>query len=156
MTPSSDIAQPGNAMPEPVPEPVPEDLLSRDEIDALFDGLGGANPSRGAGYAADPAHTNAFGGAPEPAGEPMPFDWQNLPRISRANRGTMPALEVVNQRLLRNLQAALPALLGQHPDVTLQGTPGAALQRFSGRDTASFGLRGGQFAAIGGARPVGG
>ena len=118
MTPSSDMAQPGN----PMPQARSEDLLSRDEIDALFDGLGGANPSRGAGYAADTAHTNAFGGAPELAGEPMPFDWQSLPRISRANRGTMPALEVVNQRLLRNLRAALPALLGQHPDVTLQGT----------------------------------
>ncbi len=90
-----------------------KDLLSRDEIEALFEGLGGA---------AEVGDVGDVGSVPEEAGAPSPFDWQNLPHITRASPSTLPALEAVNQRLLRNLRSALPPLLGQHPGITLQGT----------------------------------
>ncbi len=90
-----------------------KDLLSKAEIDALFEGLGGVSQ---AGDATG-ADTNAFGGAAEASDGPFPFDWQSLPHLVR---GPTPALEVVNLRLLRGLQSALPLLFGRALDVSLQ------------------------------------
>jgi flagellar motor switch protein FliM len=78
---------------------LPNDILSKAEVDALFEGLGGETGVRG---------------------ELALFDWQSLPHLSRANGGAPSALEVVNQRLLRNLKSALPTLLGRHPEVSVQ------------------------------------
>ncbi len=98
-----------------------KDLLSKAEIDALFEGLGGVSQADGAPGAA----TNAFGGAAEEADGPFPFDWQSLPHLTR---GPAPALEVVNQRLLRGLQSALPLLFGRALEVSLQS---AASKRYA-------------------------
>jgi flagellar motor switch protein FliM len=99
------------------------DLLSRDEIDALFEGLGGISP---AGGSPQPA-TNAFGGAPESSEGVSAFDWQSLPHLSR---GPTPALEVVNRRLLRGLQSALPLLFGRSLEVSLQSATSKAYGDF--------------------------
>lgn len=81
-----------------------KDILSQAEIDALMEGLGSAGAL----------------GVPGPvAGEVAAFDWQALPRITR---GASPALEVVNQRLLRGLKGALAALLGQAVAVSLHSS----------------------------------
>ncbi len=96
-----------------LPVPSQKDLLSKDEIDALFEGLGGVSHAG----AAQQTATNAFGGAPEQAEGLFAFDWQSLPHL---NRGPVPALEVVNRRLLRGLQSALPLLFGRSLEVSLQ------------------------------------
>lgn len=89
-----------------------KDLLSKAEIDALFEGLGGVSQ----GGDAPGGVTNAFGGASEAMDGPHAFGWQSLPHLTR---GPTPALEVVNQRLLRGLQSALPMLFGRALEVSL-------------------------------------
>ena len=76
-----------------------KDLLSKAEVDALFEGLGGQTAA---------------------SGELALFDWQSLPRLIRASGGAASALDVVNQRLLRNLKGALPSLLARHPEISVQ------------------------------------
>ena len=95
-------------------------ILSQAEIDALMQGMAGADPPPGgesslAGGAM--GGLGAFGGHDVQPGEPVAFDWQSLPRLTRSQT---PALEVINQRLLRGLRNGFFALWGRHVQIAGQ------------------------------------
>jgi flagellar motor switch protein FliM len=88
-------------------------VLSQAEIDALMHGLGGASNSGAAGVSvAGP-------------GAVQPFDWLGLPRLTQ---GALPALDVVNQRVVRELEASLRAAMAHPVDVFVHS---ATVRRYS-------------------------
>lgn len=78
-----------------------EQFLSQDEVDALLEGVTGEGPA----IAADPSE-----------GGVRTYDLANQERIVR---GHMPALEIINERFGRNLQAGLFNFMRRSPEVSV-------------------------------------
>ncbi len=86
------------------------DVLNQDEIDALLHGVdSGAVDTQG----------------PTPSGEARPYDFATQTRIVR---GRMPTLEMVNERLARQLRISIFSMLRRSPDVAVAPI---ALPKFS-------------------------
>lgn len=86
------------------------DVLNQDEIDALLHGVdSGAVDTQ----------------SPTPSGEARPYDFATQTRIVR---GRMPTLEMVNERLARQLRISIFSMLRRSPDVAVAPI---ALPKFS-------------------------
>ncbi len=81
------------------------DLLSQDEIDALLSGV-------------DSGDVETEVEAAAPAGTAQQYDFTTQDRIVR---GRMPTLEMVNERLARNLRQSLFDMLRRSPVISLEG-----------------------------------
>jgi len=86
------------------------DVLNQDEIDALLHGVD-----------AGTVDTKA----PTPSGEARPYDFATQTRIVR---GRMPTLEMINERLARQLRISIFSMLRRSPDVAVAPI---ALPKFS-------------------------
>ena len=81
------------------------DLLSQDEIDALLSGV-------------DSGDVETEVEAAPPAGTAQRYDFTTQDRIVR---GRMPTLEMINERLARNLRQSLFEMLRRSPVISLEG-----------------------------------
>ena len=81
------------------------DLLSQDEIDALLSGV-------------DSGEVETEVGEALPPGSAQQYDFTTQDRIVR---GRMPTLEMINERLARNLRQSLFDMLRRSPVISLEG-----------------------------------
>jgi flagellar motor switch protein FliM len=81
-----------------------QQILSQDEVDALLQGINGADPAQEQEQA--------------PQGEVRNYDLSSQERIVR---GRMPAMEVINERFARNIRTGLFHLIRKNPEVSIGG-----------------------------------
>mgnify|MGYP006335253757 CR=1 FL=1 len=81
-----------------------QQILSQDEVDALLQGINGADPTQ------EPEQA--------PPGDVRSYDLSSQERIVR---GRMPAMEVINERFARNIRTGLFQLIRKNPEVSIGG-----------------------------------